>query len=406
MAGAWVSVTYPLGFRAAGVTAGFKASGLPDLGLLVGEPGTHVAALFTTNSVQAAPVQVGRDRVARGHVRAVLVNSGQANAATGPRGIDDALATSASAAVLLGAGHEEVLPCSTGVIGDPLHMEEMSAAMPGLVEALSASSVGGEAFAKAIMTTDTVDKQATSATSAGVRVGGCAKGVGMVAPNLATMLAFVTTDAAVAHDDLHRLAAECLAPRFNALTVDGCTSTNDTVLLMASGAASATPLTPGSADRVALADAIDMVGESLVSQLIADGEGVTHVMIVDVEGAASDDDARCIAKSVADSPLVKTAVFGGDPNPGRFLQAAGAAGVAFDPSSLDVSVDGVAVATGGVIPPGYFEPASALAHEARAAMKEAEIQVRIRLGDGPGSSRAYGCDLSYEYVRINGEYTT
>ena len=131
MAGAWVSVTYPLGFRAAGVTAGFKASGLPDLGLLVGEPGTHVAALFTTNSVQAAPVQVGRDRVARGHVRAVLVNSGQANAATGPRGIDDALATSASAAVLLGAGHEEVLPCSTGVIGEPLHMEEMSAAMPG-----------------------------------------------------------------------------------------------------------------------------------------------------------------------------------------------------------------------------------------------------------------------------------
>lgn len=406
MAGARVSVTYPLGFRAAGVTAGFKASGLPDLGLLVGEPGTRAAALFTTNSVQAAPVEVGRDRVARGHVRAVLVNSGQANAATGPRGIDDAIVTSASASALLGADADEVLPCSTGVIGEPLHVDSMSAAMPGLVEALSAASVGGEAFAKAIMTTDTVHKQATADTAGGLRVGGCAKGVGMIAPNLATMLAFVTTDAAVAHDDLHRLAAECLAPRFNALTVDGCTSTNDTVLLMASGAAGETPLTPGSAEWFALAGAIDVVGESLVSQLITDGEGVTHVMIVDVEGAASDDDARRIAKSVADSPLVKTAVFGGDPNPGRFLQAAGAAGVAFDPSSLGVWVGGVGVAKGGVIPPGYFEPASALAHEARAAMKEAEIQVRVRLGDGPGSSRAYGCDLSYEYVRINGEYTT
>lgn len=401
-----MSVTYPLGFRAAGVTAGFKSSGLVDLGLLVGDPGTAAAALFTTNAVGAAPVQVGRDRVARGHVRALLVNSGQANAATGLRGVEDALATSASAAALLDAGADEVLPCSTGVIGEPLHVEAMSAAMPGLVEALSASPGGGESFAKAIMTTDTVHKQATADASGGVRVGGCAKGVGMIAPNLATMLAFVTTDAAVSLDDLHRLAAERLAPRFNALTVDGCTSTNDTVLLMASGGASATPLMQGSAAWDELADAIDAVGESLVSQLIADGEGVTHVLIVDVEGADSADDARRIAKSVADSPLVKTAVFGGDPNPGRFLQAAGAAGVAFDPSSLDAWVGGVAVAKGGVIPPGYFEPASPLANEARAAMKEAEIQVRVRLGDGPGSSRAYGCDLSYEYVRINGEYTT
>jgi glutamate N-acetyltransferase / amino-acid N-acetyltransferase len=279
----------------------------------------------------------------------------------------------------------------------------MREAMPGLVEALSPD--GGEAFARAIMTTDTVHKQVTADAGA-FRVGGCAKGVGMIAPNLATMLAFVTTDAAVAPHDLQTIATERLAPLFNALTVDGCTSTNDTVLLLASGAAAEPPVAPGSPAWDDLARAIDGVGASLVARLIADGEGVTHVMIVDVEGAASDADARRVAKAVADSPLVKTAVFGGDPNPGRFLQAAGAAGVALDPGTLDLSIGGVVVAAGGVIPPAYFDPASPLAALARAAMKEAEIAVRLRLGGGPGSSRAYGCDLSYEYVRINGEYTT
>ena len=196
-----MSVTYPLGFRAAGVTAGFKPSGLPDLGLLVGDPGTTAAALFTTNAVAAAPIEVGRDRLARGRIRAVLVNSGQANAATGPRGIDDALATSAEAASSLGAEPDEVLPSSTGVIGEPLHVDRMRHAMPGLVGALSTG--GGESFARAIMTTDTVHKQATADAGA-LRVGGCAKGVGMIAPNLATMLAFVTTDAAVTAGDLQR----------------------------------------------------------------------------------------------------------------------------------------------------------------------------------------------------------
>jgi len=398
-----VSATYPLGFRAAGVTAGFKPSGSRDLGLLVGDPGTTAAALFTTNAVAAAPVEVGRDRLARGRVRAVLVNSGQANAATGSCGVDDALATSAEAAALIGADPDEVMPSSTGVIGEPLHVEQMHEAMPALVDGLSGD--GGDAFARSIMTTDTVPKQAT-ADAGPYRVGGCAKGVGMIAPNLATMLAFVTTDAAVAAGDLQRLASQRLARRFDALTVDGCSSTNDTVLVLASGAAGGEPLIPGSDGWEALAAAIDAVGESLVMQLIADGEGATHVMVVDVEGAANDDDARRTAKSVADSPLVKTAVFGGDANPGRFLQAAGAAGVPIDPSRLDVSIGGVVVARGGVIPPSYFEPASPLAEQARAAMKEAEISVWVRLGDGPGASRAYGCDLSYEYVRINGEYTT
>ncbi|HEY7762067.1 MAG TPA: bifunctional ornithine acetyltransferase/N-acetylglutamate synthase, partial [Actinomycetota bacterium] len=290
-----MSVTYPLGFRAAGVTAGFKPSGLPDLGLLVGEHGTTAAGLFTTNAVAAAPVQVGRDRLARGRIRAVLVNSGQANAATGSRGVDDALATSADAAASLGADPDEVLPSSTGVIGEPLHVGQMRQAMPALVDGLVHD--GGDAFARSIMTTDTVPKQAT-ADAGPYRVGGCAKGVGMIAPNLATMLAFVTTDAAVAIGDLHDLASERLAPRFDALTVDGCSSTNDTVLLLASGAAGAEPLVPGSSAWDALAAAMDAVGESLVMQLIADGEGATHVMIVDIEGAVNDDDARRAAKAV------------------------------------------------------------------------------------------------------------
>ena len=394
-----MSVTYPTGFRAAGVTAGFKHSGLPDLGLLVGDPGTTAAALFTTNAVAAAPIQVGRDRLSRGRIRAVLVNSGQANAATGPRGIEDARATSAAAASRIGADPDEVLPSSTGVIGEPLHTDRLCEAMPALVDALSLE--GGQAFSRAIMTTDTVPKQAT-ADAGESRVGGCAKGVGMIAPNLATMLAFVTTDAVVAPDDLQRIASERLAPRFNGLTVDGCMSTNDTVLLLASGSSGV----PGSATRGQLADAIDAVGESLVAQLVAVGEGVTRVMIVDVEGATSGDDARRVAKSVADSPLVKTAIFGGDPNPGRFLQAVGAAGVPVDPGRVDVSIDGVPVVAGGVVPPAYFEVASTLADEARAALKETEITVLVRLGTGPATSRAYGCDLSYEYVRINGEYTT
>ena len=400
-----MSVTYPSGFRASGVTAGFKPSGLPDLGLLVGDPGTTAAAMFTTNRVAAAPVVVGRERVARGRVRAVLVNSGQANAATGARGVTDALASSAEAARALEADPDEVMPCSTGVIGEPLHTNLLHDAMPGLAAALSTD--GGEGFARAIMTTDTVHKQ--SVADAGPhRVGGCAKGVGMIAPNLATMLAFVTTDAAVGADDLQRIAAARLAPRFNALTVDGCTSTNDTVLLLASGAASpdGAPVSAGSPAWDELAAAVDSVGEALVAQLIVDGEGVTHVLLIDVEGAASDDDARLLAKAVADSPLVKTAAFGGDPNPGRFLQAVGACGVGVDPEAIDVVIGGVPVAVGGVIPPAYFEPASALAEEARARMKDAEIAVRIRVGHGPGAARAYGCDLSYGYVRINGEYTT
>jgi glutamate N-acetyltransferase/amino-acid N-acetyltransferase len=220
------------------------------------------------------------------------------------------------------------------------------------------------------------------------------------------MLVFVTTDASVRRDHLQRLADEQLKPRFNALTVDASTSTNDTVLLFASGAAAgAAEVTPSVPAWNELADAIGEVGESLVRQLIADAEGATHVMLVDITGAASERDARVVAKAVADSPLVKTAAFGGDPNPGRILQAVGSSGIDVEPGAIDIAIGGVRLVQNGVIPAGYFEDDS-VSSAARVAMKEPEIHIEVSLGGGTGRSRALGCDLSYEYVRINGEYTT
>ncbi|HYJ61771.1 MAG TPA: bifunctional glutamate N-acetyltransferase/amino-acid acetyltransferase ArgJ, partial [Actinomycetota bacterium] len=346
-------MTFPAGFRAAGVSAGVKPSGAADLGLLVGAPGTTVAGLFTTNLVVAAPVTLTRGRIAAGRGTAVVVNSGQANAATGARGEADAVRIVEGASAVAGVASEDMLACSTGVIGEPVHLREVMDALPSLGATLGLE--GGPAFADAIMTTDTVAKAAETA-SGPHRVGGAAKGVGMISPNLATMLAFVTTDAAVAPGDLAALAHERLKPWFAALTVDGCTSTNDTVLLFASGAAGEGPVGPGDRAWSALADAIDDVGAALASQLIRDAEGVTTVTLVEVEGASSEGDARTIAKAVADSPLVKTAVFGSDPNPGRILQAVGSSGVEVSPSLIDVWVGDTPVARGGVIPPAYFEP--------------------------------------------------
>lgn len=397
-----MSVTYPKGFRAAGITAGFKPSGLPDLGLLEGEPGTTASGLFTTNRVAAAPVWLSKERLAADAPRAVLVNSGQANAATGARGLQDATRSTAAVADLLGVDPGAVLPASTGVIGEPLHMDELLAALPKLGVALSTG--GGGDFARAIMTTDTVDKQAT-ADAGRVRVGGCAKGVGMISPNLATMLVFITTDAAVPAPELQRLAEHELPHRFNALTVDACTSTNDTVLLFASGAAGEPLVAPGSPAWSALSEAVAEVGESLLQQLAADAEGVHHVLLIDVAGATSQEDARRAAKAVADSPLVKTAAFGGDPNPGRILQAVGACGAPVDPDRIDIAMGDVPLVHGGVIDPAYFGEGP-LHDAAQAQMRGPEIAVHISLGAGPGTSRALGCDLSYDYVRINGEYTT
>jgi glutamate N-acetyltransferase/amino-acid N-acetyltransferase len=397
-----VSVTFPRGFRAAGVTAGMKPSGRPDLGLLIADDARSAAGLFTTNAFAAAPVKLSRKRLRHGLAQAVLVNSGQANAGVGMIGDRDAETSTASAAAALGLSPDLVLACSTGVIGEPLHMDELLAAVPTLVDALSPD--GGEAFAEAIMTTDTVAKQA-KAERGPYRVGGCAKGVGMIAPDLrlATMLAFVTTDAAVPPSETGRLATEILKPKFESLTVDACASTNDTVLLFASGASSGELVLPSTPAWDLVTEAIDEVGESLVHQLIADAEGVTHVIIVQVFGAVTTKDARMVAKAIAESPLVKAAAFGGDPNPGRILQAIGSSGAEFLPQSVEAAIGEVMVITGGEVPASYREGGADLA---RGEMKKPEIVVSVSLGEGPGEGRALGCDLSFDYIRINGEYTT
>jgi len=397
-----MSVTFPRGFRASSLSAGMKPSGKPDLALLVADEACSAAGLFTTNAFAAAPVKLSRKRLSHGLAQAVLANSGQANAGVGTIGDRDATASTAAAAEALGLSPDLVLACSTGVIGEPLHMTELLAAVPGLVEALSDG--GGKAFAEAIMTTDTVSKQA-KAEYGPYRAGGCAKGVGMIAPDLrlATMLVFVTTDAPVPPSEIGRLATEILEPKFEALTVDACPSTNDTVLLFASGEAGGEPVLPGTSAWDQVAEAVDEVGESLVQQLIADAEGVTHVVIVQVFGAATTRDARVVAKAVAESPLVKAAAFGGDPNPGRILQAIGSSGAEFLPQAVDAAIGDVRVIAGGEIPPSYREDGVELARE---EMKKPEIVISVSLGAGPAESRALGCDLSHEYVRINGEYTT
>jgi glutamate N-acetyltransferase/amino-acid N-acetyltransferase len=379
-----------------------KPSGRPDLGLLVADEARGAAGLFTTNAFAAAPVKLSRQRLSHGLVQAVVVNSGQANAGTGVRGHRDAETATATVAERLGLEPAAVLACSTGVIGEPLHLEEYLAAVPALVDGLSAE--GGGDFAEAILTTDTVAKMAT-AERGPYRVGGCAKGVGMIAPDLqlATMLVFLTTDAPIPPSDIGRLATGVLEPTFESLTVDGCTSTNDSVLLFASGAAGGDLVVGGTPAWDLVAGALDEVATSLVVQLANDAEGASHTLLVEVSGAETEADARVVARAIAESLLVKTAVFGGDPSPGRLLQAVGASGVPFLPQLVDAFVGDVRVIAGGEVDESYL---GAGADAARAAAAEHDVVVSVSLGGGPGSSRALGVDLSYDYVKINAEYAT
>jgi glutamate N-acetyltransferase / amino-acid N-acetyltransferase len=398
-----VSVTFPRGFRAAGTTAGMKPSGRPDMGLLVADPVQSVAGLFTTNAFAAAPVRLSAQRVSRGLPRAVVVNSGQANAGTGLRGDRDSERTTAAVADALHVEAPDVLACSTGVIGEPLHMDRYLRAIPELVSRLS--DEGGDAFAEAILTTDVVPKVA-AAERAGFRVGGCAKGVGMIAPDLrlATMLVFITTDAPVPPPEIGRLATETLEPRFESLTVDACTSTNDTVLLFASGAAGGDLVVPGTDAWVEVTSAVDEVATSLQLQLASDAEGANHVIRVEVSGAETEQHARTVAREIAESILVKTAIFGGDPNPGRILQAIGSSGVPFLPQLVRAFVGDVQVIDAGEIAPSYFHGGDEAAR--LALVEEREVVLSVTLGTGEGRSRMIGVDLSYDYVKINAEYTT
>ena len=406
-----LGVTAAAGFGAAGVTCGLKASGAPDLALVVGDPGTVAAGVFTTNQVVAAPVTWSRDRLAAsGDARVVVLNSGNANACTGPAGDAAVLATVERAAAELGCRAEQVLVCSTGVIGVPLQVARVADGVAKAAAALDRS--GGLAAAEAILTTDTVTKQAGGRVAGGVTVGGMAKGAAMLAPELgpalahATMLAVLTTDA-VADVEVLREALEAgVATTFNRITVDGAQSTNDTVLLLASGASGVR------ADPGELAEAVRAVCRDLAGQLLADAEGGTKVVSVQVGGAGGEEQALAVARRVADSPLVKTAVYGGDPNWGRVLQAAGTAGVGFDPGLVRLEVAGGPGAAGiepaarpreRVLLVSQGRPTGA---DAGAAMAATEIELRLHLGGSGPWAEVRTSDLTPEYVRLNSEYTT
>ncbi|HXK09837.1 MAG TPA: bifunctional glutamate N-acetyltransferase/amino-acid acetyltransferase ArgJ [Vicinamibacteria bacterium] len=390
-------VTAPRGFRAAAVASGIKPGRL-DLALLSADATCAAAGVFTTNLAQAAPVLVAREHLRGGRARAIVVNAGCANAGTGAPGLDDARETAVAAGLALRCPVEEVVVASTGVIGVRLPMEKVRA---GIVEASARLSTGGGAdAAQAILTTDTRPKEVAvefRIGSAAALVGGMAKGSGMIAPNMATMLAFFTTDARVETALLQRALREAVGGSLNRITVDGDTSTNDCAVVLASGASPGATIEregPGfDAFRRALADA----ASQLARMLVRDGEGVTRTAEVRVEGARTAGEADRIARTVAESPLVKTALHGGDPNWGRILAAVGRAGVRLDPDRVSIWIGDVHVAEGGAAR-DYEEPLAA------AAMREEPARIRIRLGEGDASGWLWTSDLSHGYVDINAHY--
>jgi glutamate N-acetyltransferase / amino-acid N-acetyltransferase len=388
------------GFAAAGVACGVKPGGEPDLALVVGERGTVAAGAFTTNVVVAAPVVWSRARLAASpDARVVVLNSGNANACTGRAGHRTVRATAGRAAAELGCLPEQVLVCSTGVIGVPLDAGRVGGGVAKAAASLGRREEDGRAAAEAIRTTDTVAKQAGTVLPGGVTVSGMAKGAAMLAPALAaphaTMLAVLTTDAVADPADLRAGLAAAVEETFNRITVDGAQSTNDTVLLLASGAAG-THADPGE-----LAAAVLAVCDDLATQMLADAEGGTKVIRVEVGGAASAAEALAVARRVADSPLVKAATYGGDPNWGRVLQAAGTAGVAFDPDAVSLELRG-----GPAAPVVLVRDGTPTGADGGAAMAGAEVGFRLHLG-GPGPwASVRTCDLTPEYVRLNSEYTT
>src|SRR5215216_5049808 len=386
-------------FVAAGVGCGVRDAGRRDLGLLFSELPCETAAVFTRNVVWGAPLVVTRVAVENSGVRAIVANSGNANAATGERGIEDARAMQALGAEALGIEAGEVAVASTGVIGVHLPMGRISS---GIRAASGELSESGEGFAESILTTDTRAKEAVARVEMGgrtVTVGGTAKGSGMIHPNMGTMLAFLTTDAAVEKSCLQEALSRVTDRTFNRVTVDGDTSPSDMALLMANGAAGNEPLTLDSPDYPIFAEAVEGVARTLAREIARDGEGATKLVEVTVEGAASEESAAALAKSVVGSNLVKTAVFGEDANWGRVLTALGYSGEAFDPEGVELWFGHIKVFSGG-------EPAVHEEAEANATLATGEVKITVRLTEGGASATVWGCDLSYEYVRINGSYRT
>ena len=385
------------GMQAAGIAAGLKKNGQPDFGLIYSQQTASAAAVFTRNVVKAAPVLLDRQRIAAGRCRAIVVNSGNANCCNGDQGMHDAVATSAAVARALDIPEEEVLVASTGVIGQPLPVERLTGATPALVADLADDGFGR--LAAAIMTTDTEPKCLHRQGTIGgqpFNLVAVAKGAGMIRPDMATMLCFACTDAAIDASLLDQMLRQAVDHSFNRITIDGDTSTNDTVILLANGTGPAT--VDDDTGRGVFQGLLDAVLLDLAKWLVRDGEGVTKLVEVTVRGAGSDDAARRIADTVAHSPLVKTALFGEDANWGRVLGAAGRAGVTFDPERVDLYFDDIRMVAGGV---GCGEDAEA---GATAVLKKPEFAITLDLNDGAGVASVLTCDFSVEYVKINADY--
>ena len=391
------------GVRLGAASAGIKREGRDDLLLIELAAGTTAAAVFTQSSFRAAPVQIAARHLGLVSPRALIINSGNANAATGEPGKEDAIACCSAAAHALGVDAVQVLPFSTGVIGVRLPVERMTAAVPRAAAALQAD--GWDAASRTIMTTDTVPKARSRRVQLGDRaavISGMCKGAGMMKPDMATMLAFVATDAAVDARLLKRMVPLVANRSFNRVTIDGDTSTNDSFVLLATGANGAAPITSERDTGYApLLAALCEVCAELAQAIARDGEGATRFVTVNVNGARTAEEARRVAFTIAESPLVKTAMFAGDANWGRFCMAIGRAGVAdLDTNSVSLFLDDVCVAEAGMISVRYSEAAGS------AVMARAEYVVRVELGRGSASETVWTSDFSYDYVKINAEYRT
>jgi len=389
----------PKGFKASGIPAGIKKNGERDLGLIVSEKPADAAGVFTRNRIKAAPVLLDMERIQRHTCRAIIANSGNANCCTADQGMRDALSISKRAALALDIPQEEVLVASTGVIGEPLPVDTIQSAVPGLVASLGPNGI--DDFAKAIMTTDTVPKVICRTGSFGdrpVRVTGVAKGSGMIRPDMATMLCFVVTDAQIDPSVLAGQLETANQQSFNRITIDGDTSTNDTVLLLANGASGAAIADPESRQR--FQRLLDGLLSDLARMIVKDGEGATKLVDVIVQNAGSDQQAQRVADTVAHSSLVKTALFGEDANWGRIIAAIGRSGVPVLPEAIDIRFGDIQMVKNGT---GCGKSAEARATE---VLKTPEFSIAIDLKMGKGSASVLTCDLSIDYVKINADYRT
>lgn len=396
------SIVSPLGFSAGGLHCGLKKAERNDLGAIKCDVIANAAAVYTTNVFQAAPLQVTRDSLKNGKLQAIIVNSGNANAVTGKQGEEDAYAMRAAASRELGVAEADVAVASTGVIGELLKMDRVHAGIKAMPAKIGKDAEAAGEFSQAILTTDLVKKEicvTTQVDGKQVTIAGAAKGSGMIHPNMATMLAFVTCDAAIEQQALQGLLGQSTDATFNMITVDGDTSTNDMLVAMSSGLAGNDTLTPKHKDWASFAEAFNYVCEVLAKAIARDGEGATKLVEVNIQGADTDDSARAIAKTVIGSSLVKTAMFGADANWGRIIAAVGRAGVPVNPEQVDVKLGDILVLQGS-------RPVTFSEDEALVYLQGDTVQIYVNLHGGTGKATAWGCDLTYDYVRINAAYRT